>query len=402
MARQRCASSSARGARRAAGPDVAPSLLEDVVGHEHDRHGARHLRDLLLAADALLQRGEGQRAIVAKRQHLAVEHGAVRQVRRRGGDFRKTVRDQLFAARPQMHVARARRTSCARMPSHFHSTSQSARGPSDRPAPPAATPGRTDRARAIARRSGRATEAREPAGRRRPVAHHPRRDRRWPGVPRPICASARTTSVCDTPTRSSPVRIFEQHEALKRDRACATTRSTAPLRRRIEVAQREDPLLDPLGQRDRPRRRRPRPDRGRAPRSRRRRRRRRSISSSHLQAGRRERPVADRGDATSRFRRRPVRKNTAHAASAGGASPKYVTIAATLRWSTSCGRWRRTAQRSVHLQLASSRQHQLSIQVRCSAVTSLEGSPSQAVRMIAASSPRPPDSARAARRGRGS
>ena len=38
-------------------------------------------------ADALLQRGKGQRPIVAKRQDLAVEHRAVRQMRRGGRRF---------------------------------------------------------------------------------------------------------------------------------------------------------------------------------------------------------------------------------------------------------------------------------------------------------------------------
>ena len=79
--------------------------------------------DLLLAADALLQRGEGQRAVVAKGEHLAVEHRAVRQMSRRGDDLGKAMRDQLLAARPEMHVRRRAATSCARMPSHFHSTS---------------------------------------------------------------------------------------------------------------------------------------------------------------------------------------------------------------------------------------------------------------------------------------
>ena len=53
-------------------------------------HRADHLRDLLLAADSLLQRRERQRPFVAEREHLAVEHGAVWQPGRRGGDLRES------------------------------------------------------------------------------------------------------------------------------------------------------------------------------------------------------------------------------------------------------------------------------------------------------------------------
>ena len=88
-------------------PDVLAVLLEQVVGHEHDRHGPSHLRDLLLASDALLQRREGERPIVAERQDLAVEHGAVGQVRCRRHDFREAVGDELFAARPEVDRAAA-------------------------------------------------------------------------------------------------------------------------------------------------------------------------------------------------------------------------------------------------------------------------------------------------------
>ena len=51
---------------------------------------AHHLRDQLLPADALLERGEGQRPLVAKREHFAVEHRAIGQARRGRVDFRET------------------------------------------------------------------------------------------------------------------------------------------------------------------------------------------------------------------------------------------------------------------------------------------------------------------------
>ena len=67
----------------------------------------RHLRHLLLAADALLQRREGQRPLVAERQHLAVEHGSVGQASGGRGDLRESMGDQLLAARPQMDRPRS-------------------------------------------------------------------------------------------------------------------------------------------------------------------------------------------------------------------------------------------------------------------------------------------------------
>ncbi len=52
--------------------------------------GADQLRDLLLTADALLERRERQRASVREGEHFAVEHGAVRQPRGGRGDFRES------------------------------------------------------------------------------------------------------------------------------------------------------------------------------------------------------------------------------------------------------------------------------------------------------------------------
>ena len=62
----RAASSASRGGRRAARRGhPAPSMLEDVVGHEHDRDRAHHLRDELLASDAAA--GVRRRAAGARR-----------------------------------------------------------------------------------------------------------------------------------------------------------------------------------------------------------------------------------------------------------------------------------------------------------------------------------------------
>ena len=131
------------------------------------------------------------------------------------------------------------------------------------------------------------------------------------------CASARTTSVCETPTRSSPVRIFSSMNRCRRSsrahqlptRACCAAGSSSRSGRM--------PLLHPVGTaaivsvRDRA------PDRARAPPSPRRHQR---PHSTRPAASRRVRwpRVSSRGlrpKATSRLSRRPVRKNTAHAAS---------------------------------------------------------------------------------------
>ena len=133
---------------------------------------AHDLRDLLLPADALLQRGERHRPAVAEGQHLAVEHGAVGQVRRGRGDFRKAMRDQLLAARPQPRLA-ARRIELRADAVPF---------PFDQPVGAIAERlgrplerrrrGRTDRAATGPRRRlAGATRLCEPLRRRRPVAH---------------------------------------------------------------------------------------------------------------------------------------------------------------------------------------------------------------------------------------
>jgi hypothetical protein len=44
---------------------------------------------------------------VAKRENLAIDHGVVLERSSGGGDFREAFRDQLLAARPQVHVPAA-------------------------------------------------------------------------------------------------------------------------------------------------------------------------------------------------------------------------------------------------------------------------------------------------------
>ncbi len=87
--------------------NVLAVILEDVVGHEHDRDRARELRDLLLASDSLLQGREGQGALVAKSEDLAVEDGAIRQPARGRDDLGESMRDELFTAGPEVQHATA-------------------------------------------------------------------------------------------------------------------------------------------------------------------------------------------------------------------------------------------------------------------------------------------------------
>ena len=82
--------------------NVRTAILEDVVGHEDDRHGAHELRDLLLTSDPLLQCREGQWPVVAEGEHFAVEDGAIRQAAGGGGDLGEAVGDELLAARPEV------------------------------------------------------------------------------------------------------------------------------------------------------------------------------------------------------------------------------------------------------------------------------------------------------------
>ena len=86
-----------------------------------------------------------------------------------------------------------------------------------------------------------ATRTTRPSASSRPSAA-PRRSR--PEAPA-ACASARTTSVCDTPTRSSPVSIFSSTNRCSRSSGAHHSVTRAPLRVRVHAAQRQDALLDP-------------------------------------------------------------------------------------------------------------------------------------------------------------
>ena len=93
---------------------------------------AQQLRAERLAADALLQLGEGlhaaRRARPRSRRRARCRRAAPRPSRRARESGRSPAPRRATTARP----APARLTSCARMPSHFHSTIQSAGGAEQR------------------------------------------------------------------------------------------------------------------------------------------------------------------------------------------------------------------------------------------------------------------------------
>jgi hypothetical protein len=174
--------SSALGQR--SGPHVNAVTLEDVVDDECDRHGAHDLRELLLAPDALLQGSEGHRPVVREGDDFAVQHGAVRQVRRRRGDLGKPPRDEFFAARPEPRLA----------PAAHELRANAVPLPLDQPVLPIAERLRRAlewrrqekrvRLRGIGLSGVRGDDGREPLRRRRPVPHEPRRDSRCFGARR--------------------------------------------------------------------------------------------------------------------------------------------------------------------------------------------------------------------------
>ena len=164
------------------------------------------LRDLFLAADPLLQRRERHRAFVTKGEDLAVQYRAVRQLAGGGDDLRKAVRDQLFAARPEVQGAGALdqlRADAIPLPLDLpvvglpRAYRWDLRG---------VTPGRTDTA----------ARGRRLCARREKPPYHSAVGDQSPIIRAAtvavgscaLCASARTTSVCDTPTRKDEFGFY--------------------------------------------------------------------------------------------------------------------------------------------------------------------------------------------------
>ena len=229
--------------------DVLAVLFQDVVGHEDHRDGLRHLRHLLLAADALLQRREEQRPLVAERQHLAVEHGSVGQVSGGRGDLRESMGNQLLAARPQMDRPRA-----------LHQLRADAVPfPLENPVRRLAqrrrllVQGRRQeeriRTRPIDVRRLHRRQRHEPLGRRRPFAHQARRDGRDRN------AGGLGQRPHDQRLRHADAQLtgdhLQQHETLQPVERRPPLGDLAALLVRTHVAKREDPRLHPLRKRQR-------------------------------------------------------------------------------------------------------------------------------------------------------
>ncbi len=147
----------------------------------------------------------------------------------------------------------ARLTSCARMPSHFHSTCQSgsiAEQSADLLQPRRAVDRRGQAKRVGPRKIGvgrpRINQAAEPAGRRRPLAHQPRRHRRR-------CNRRRFGQRAnDQRLRHAKPQLAGQHlqqgEALPSRQRLHPAKHGAPLAVEIHLTQRHDALLDPFGE----------------------------------------------------------------------------------------------------------------------------------------------------------
>ena len=227
--------------------DVDAFILEHVVGHEHDGNRADHLRDLLLSADSLLQCGKGQRPFVAEGEHLAVEHGAVGQPGGRGRNLGKPVRDELFAARPEMDGA---------SPAH-ELRANAVPFPFDDPVVDGAK--RLDRLLERRREEERIgprpvvvgvlvrEEGREPRRAWRPLAHQARRNRgrRQPGSLRQRADDERLRDA----DAQFAGEDLEEHEPLQAIEPRPPAADECLLGGRIEFAKRKNPVLHPGGQR---------------------------------------------------------------------------------------------------------------------------------------------------------
>lgn len=94
----------AAGLLRAAAP-VFALPFQQVVG-QHPHGGVfQHLAGQALAADALLQQGEGLGAAVLPDQQFAVDHAAVGQLPAEGVQLGEALGDQLFAPGPDPQLA---------------------------------------------------------------------------------------------------------------------------------------------------------------------------------------------------------------------------------------------------------------------------------------------------------
>lgn len=179
--------------------------LQQVVGlHARGRVGQR-LGAGLATLDARLQRGEGQRRVLAGApgQQLAVDHAVARQCGRGRFDLREAAVQALLAARPQRHLAvAADQLQADAVPLPFQAPVADVAQRSDLGLQ---WRGQKERIRllAIARQLLVGKQILQELRRWRPGP-----SMRWAmrAMSMPlISASACCTSRCDTPTRSAPV-----------------------------------------------------------------------------------------------------------------------------------------------------------------------------------------------------
>ena len=226
---------------------------------KRDRRVGQHLLRQRLAADALLQQGERRdRARPSRRRSR--RRARCRRAAPRSGrdDLGKALGDQLLAARPDPDLRRRACTTCARMPSYFHSTIQSAGAAEPRRRtrraaassgcarkngygwPPSSGPalGAGASAQVALRRSARRGRRCSPSCAARPAW----RRRRAPS------ASARCTSSLLTPTRKPPPISLLSRKRPARVELVPVRRDARRLLLGRQAAQRQQALLDPLGQ----------------------------------------------------------------------------------------------------------------------------------------------------------
>ena len=248
------------------GANVAAAEFQEIVGDEGDRQFGQRLRADGLAPEPLLQAGERREALerVGARPRLcASARRARRRARRLRAERRPAAPDRdrnprsvprraTKAARPPPRL-----TSCARMPSNFHSAIQSCGGPSvasissTRPRPGLreieriGLPGGERRALAVVDARDQRLEILgrgHAAGLR--IAHHALRhmaSRRR----RATSESALMTCSRETPTRNSPVMSLKNTRRWSAGSACAKATRRAYFSSSVERPKRQQPLAHP-------------------------------------------------------------------------------------------------------------------------------------------------------------
>ncbi len=230
---------------------VLARRFEQVVGDEATGASASTFFVSVLRPMRCCSRAKGAGRAVAPDQDLAVEHGAVGQRVERGQHIRESARSPAPRRATRSTPARSRCTSCARMPSYFHSTSQSSAARVARESAAESQRMREEErvglAARIAARRG-ATSARKRPRSAAPcvgVAHHPLRDEL--GVESRVLGQRALHQQLLTPTRKPPPISLMSRKRSPPSSSSAQSQPRQHVGRRL-AAQRQQALLDPLGQ----------------------------------------------------------------------------------------------------------------------------------------------------------